>query len=131
MVQRLVQGGGVAACRDEAKALVEAHPTFRFDRYRGICSAYIVDTVRIVLHHYFLTDSIRACITETVNRGGDADTAGALAGMLAGATYGAASLPDAWLRRLDPAVTAEIADQVPGLLLLSRPEPGQASGAPP
>lgn len=121
MVQRLVEGGGIAACREEARALVAAHPAFRFERYRGPCSAYIVDTVRTVLHHYFLTDSIRSCITETVNRGGDADTAGALAGMLAGATYGAATLPDAWLRRLDPAVTAEIADQVPALLALAWP----------
>ncbi|MFO1154096.1 MAG: ADP-ribosyl-[dinitrogen reductase] hydrolase [Rhodospirillales bacterium] len=116
MTQRLVLGGGVTACREEAKSLVAAYPNFRFERYRGPCSAYIVDTVRVVLKNYFLTDSIRSCVTETVNVGGDADTAGALAGMLAGATYGAASLPEGWLRRLDPAVSQEIAAQVPKLL---------------
>jgi ADP-ribosyl-[dinitrogen reductase] hydrolase len=119
MVQRLVLGGGVTACREEAKALTAAHPGFRFERYRGPCSAYIVDTVRTVLKNYFLTDSIRTCVTETVNMGGDADTAGALAGMLAGATYGAATLPDGWLRRLDPAVGEEIAAQVPQLLAIA------------
>lgn len=120
-VQRLVLGGGITAAREEATALVAAHPAFRFERFRGPCSAYIVDTVRTVLHHYFLTDGVRTCVTGTVNQGGDADTAGALAGMLAGATYGAATLPGAWLRRLDPAVAAEIAAQVPGLLALGLP----------
>lgn len=119
MVQRLIEGGGVAAARDEAKALIAAHPEFRFERFRGPSSAYIVDTVRTVLQRYFLTDSVRACIIETVNMGGDADTAGALAGMLAGATYGASSLPSAWLSRLDGEVRAEIADQTPRLLALS------------
>ena len=69
--------------------------------------------------NYFLTDSIRTCVTETVNMGGDADTAGALAGMLAGATYGAATLPDGWLLRLDPAIGKEIAAQIPQLLAIA------------
>ena len=89
MVQRLVKGGGVSDCREEAQALIATHPQFRFDRYNGLCTAYIVDTIRTVLHFYFLTDSVRTCVIETVNVGGDADTAGALAGMLSGATYGA------------------------------------------
>lgn len=119
MVQRLVIGGGIAACREEAKTLVADHPQFRFERFRGPCSAYIVDTIRTVLKHYFLTDSVRTCITETVNMGGDADTAGAIAGMLAGATYGASTLPDAWLKRLDREVVEEITGQVAPLLELS------------
>ncbi len=116
MVQALIRGGGVPAARREAQQMVERHPSFRFDRYRGQCSAYIVDTVRTVLHCYFLTDSVRACITETVNLGGDADTAGALAGMLAGATYGAKSIPRAWVGRLDREVREEIKQQGAGLL---------------
>jgi ADP-ribosyl-[dinitrogen reductase] hydrolase len=118
MVQRLVKGGGIAACREEAKRLVAEAPAFRFDRYNHISSAFIVDTVRTVLHFYFRTDSVRSCITETVNTGGDADTTGALAGMLAGATYGAKQLPKPWLDRLDAAVAAEIRVQVPALLRL-------------
>lgn len=119
MVQRLVFGGGILDCREEARALIAKHPQFRFDRYRGPCSAFIVDTVRTVLHHYFLADSVRSCIGETVNEGGDADTAGALAGMLAGATYGASTIPQAWLDRLDKAVVAEIRSQVPALLAIA------------
>lgn len=119
MVQHLVLGGGVVACREEAKALVAAHPQFRFERFRGPCTAYIVDTVRTVLQQYFLTDSVRSCLIETVNYGGDADTTGALAGMLAGATYGASTIPQAWLDRLDPAVAGEIRAQVPALLKIA------------
>lgn len=119
MVQRLVAGGAMKDCREEAHALVRRHPQFRFDRDAGHCSAFIVDTVRTVLHVYFLTDSVRACVIETVNMGGDADTAGALAGMLAGATYGAAAIPPAWLRSLDRAVAAEIRRQVPALLQIA------------
>ena len=59
---------------------------------------------------------MRACIVQTVNMGGDADSAGALSGMLAGATYGAASIPKPWLKRLDPAVAAEIRRQTTALL---------------
>jgi ADP-ribosyl-[dinitrogen reductase] hydrolase len=116
MVQRLVRGGGVNDCRQEAQALIERHPQFRFDRFNGLCTAYVVDTVRTVLHFYFLTDSVRSCVIETVNVGGDADTAGALAGMLSGATYGAKSIPRPWLRTLDRAVSREILRQVPALL---------------
>lgn len=135
MVQRLILGGGIADCRDEAKRLIAAHPAFRFERYNNVCSAYVVDTVRTVLHYYFLTDSVRACLVETVNAGGDADTAGALAGMLSGATYGAAAIPGAWLDRLDPATAAEIRAQVPALLRIGgtttdRPPPSTVSPRP-
>lgn len=119
MVQVLIDGGRVIDVREQARNLVAAHPPFRFDRYNSHCSAYIVDTVRTVLHYYFLTDSFRNCVVETVNIGGDADTAGALAGMLAGATYGVEAIPDAWLKRLDKAVAAEIHEQTAALLALS------------
>jgi ADP-ribosyl-[dinitrogen reductase] hydrolase len=119
MVQRLLAGGGMPECRAEAKALIAQHPQFRFDRYNGVCSAFIVDTVRTVLHFYFLSDSVRSCIITTVNNGGDADTAGALAGMLAAATYGASEIPKPWLDRLDPVVVKEIRAQVASLLRLA------------
>ena len=108
-----------ATAREEAQALIELGPQFRFDRYNGLCTAYVVDTIRTVLHFYFLTDSVRSCVIETVNVGGDADTAGALAGMLSGATYGAKSIPVSWLRVLDKTVVAEIKEQVPELLRIS------------
>lgn len=112
-------GGGREGVRAVADALAVAHPQFRFVNYRGPSSAYIVDTACTVFHHYFTTGSFRDCLTATINMGGDADTTGALAGMLAGATYGVHDIPREWLLRLDPQVTAIIREQVDGLLALS------------
>ena len=50
---------------------------------------------------------------------GDADTTGALAGMLAGAAYGAAAIPRDWIEQLDRDVTREIDRQVALLFALS------------
>lgn len=119
MVHALLAGGGVKAVRREANMLIERHKTFRFVPYRGLSTAYIVDTIQTVLHHYFRTDDFRDCLIGVVNQGGDADTAGAIAGMLAGATYGVSDIPAPWLKRLDLAATREIRRQVPALLALS------------
>lgn len=116
MVHALVGSGDVTAAGDVVRALIREHPELAFRSYRGPCTADIVDLVRTVLHHYFEAQSFRDCIIATINAGGEADTAGALAGMLAGATFGAASIPKEWLRRLDPVVADEIRAQVPALL---------------
>lgn len=119
MTQILLSGGGVKACRPVATRLVETHRQFRFEPYPGRASGYIVDTVQTVLHHFFHTDNFESCVVETVNCGEDADTTGALAGMLAGALYGAEAIPSRWLERLDYHVVKEIEYQVAGLLRLA------------
>ncbi|WP_413206334.1 ADP-ribosyl-[dinitrogen reductase] hydrolase [Rhodospirillum sp. A1_3_36] len=119
MVHMLIAGAGMKACREEANRLVEQHKTFRFEPYKGQSSAYIVDTVQTVLHYYFVTDSFKSCVIQTVNQGGDADTTGALVGMLAGATYGVHAIPYGWLTRLDTKVEREIRRQVDDLLAQS------------
>ncbi|HYH19821.1 MAG TPA: ADP-ribosyl-[dinitrogen reductase] hydrolase [Azospirillum sp.] len=116
MVRRLLLGGGVKDVREESNALVAAHRAFKFQPYRGLSTAYIVDTIQTVFHYYFQTDTVESCIVETVNQGGDADTTGAIAGMLAGATYGVEAIPPRWLKKLDPKVHDEIRAQVDGLL---------------
>jgi ADP-ribosyl-[dinitrogen reductase] hydrolase len=68
----------------------------------------VVETVQTVLHHLFTTADFEACLVGTVNRGDDADTTGAIAGMLAGAYYGPEGLPRRWLRRLDRRLVAEL-----------------------
>jgi ADP-ribosyl-[dinitrogen reductase] hydrolase len=122
MLHALLAGEGRASARAIADELVETHRSFRFAPYRGQSSAYVVDTMQTVLHYYFATESFSDCVIATVNQGGDADTTGALAAMLAGATYGAASIPKRWLDRLDRAVVTAIRDQVPRLLRLSSPD---------
>jgi ADP-ribosyl-[dinitrogen reductase] hydrolase len=119
IVHALLAGGGVKDCRDHVNALIATHKAFRFSPYHGNASAYIVDTIQTVLHFYFRTDSFRSCLIEVVNQGGDADTTGAIAGMIAGATYGLSSIPPAWLQKLDDKVAGEIRNQVPALLALA------------
>ena len=85
-----------------------AHPQLRFEPYDGLASGYVAETLRTVLHFFFTTRSFEECVVGVVNRGGDADTTGAIAGAIAGAWYGSAELPRRWMRRLDRALVAEI-----------------------
>ena len=124
MVQALLQGGGVKAVRALSNALIDKHHNFRFVPFHSTSSPYIVDTIQTVLHCYFRTDNFRSCLVEVVNHGGDADTTGAIAGMLAGATYGYANIPEEWLKKLDPKITAEIRTQVPALLAIAKAREG-------
>ena len=119
MVRHLIRGGDIPACHAEAAALVRTHPQFRFDPYPGRASGYIVNTVQTVLHSFFLHDDFERCLIATVNRGDDADTTGALAGMLAGARCGAARLPTRWLDRLDRGIVRRIVQQTAALLALA------------
>lgn len=116
MVHALLAGQGVKECRKLADALVEAHPKFKFTPYPGRASGYIVDTMQTVLHHFFYTDNFEDCVVDTVNRGEDADTTGAIVGMLAGALYGVDAIPTRWLERLDVSIKAEIEHQTGKLL---------------
>ena len=126
MVREMLTGTGAEGARLEADLLAERHKPFRFANYRGPSSAYIVDTACTVLHHYFTTGTYRDCLVAVVNQGGDADTTGALAGMLAGATYGVDAIPREWLFRLDAGVASAIRQQTEGLLALSGITPAYA-----
>jgi ADP-ribosyl-[dinitrogen reductase] hydrolase len=116
MVQHLVCGGSPEDCRPLVGALVETHPEFCFDPYPGRASGYIVDTVQTVLHFFLGTDCFAACLVGVVNQGDDADTTGALAGMLAGAAYGVSAIPVRWLKSLDIEVVRHIERQTDALL---------------
>ncbi len=119
MMHALLSGRGKRAAHEIADAVIDRQHDFRFEPYGGRSSAYVVDTMRTVLHFYFGTESFADCVIQTVNQGGDADTAGALAAMLAGATYGFAAIPADWLAKLDRTVAAEIRAQVPKLLAIA------------
>jgi ADP-ribosyl-[dinitrogen reductase] hydrolase len=119
ITQQLVCGGSRAEVRESIEKFVAQQPVFRFAPWPGHTSGYIVDTVQTVLDAFSSTTSFEDCVVRAVNRGGDADTAGALAGQLAGACYGATAIPRRWLRRLDPTVHSAIHDQTPGLLALA------------
>jgi ADP-ribosyl-[dinitrogen reductase] hydrolase len=108
MVHVLLAGQGKDACRMLVDNLVTEYPKFRFTPYPGRASGYIVDTIQTVMHHFFSTDNFEDCLVATVNCGEDADTTGAIVGMLAGALYGVSAIPQRWLNELDISVKAEI-----------------------
>jgi ADP-ribosyl-[dinitrogen reductase] hydrolase len=86
-----------------AHPLAARHPEFRFRAVRQSRnpSGYVADTLQAVFQSFFDTDDFRDCLIDVVNRGGDADTTGAIAGMLAGATYGLEQIPPPWLNALE------------------------------
>ncbi len=103
MVHDLLDGHDpVAIEQRRALELVREQPVFAYDHKRQENpSGFVVDTMQAVLQAFFATESFEDCLVDVVNRGGDADTTGAIAGMLAGARYGMAGIPKRWLRALD------------------------------
>ncbi len=108
MVQAALVGGNRFALHAQTRELVTRYPTFKFNDYQGRASGYVVETLQTVFHFLFATGSFEECLVGVVNQGGDADTTGAIAGMVAGALYGEAAVPSAWVKRLDPAVRSEV-----------------------
>ena len=119
MTRTMVKGGGVLDCREIVNALLRDYPKFQFEPYPGRASGYILDTMQTVLHFFFEADSFENLVVDTVNRGEDADTTGAIAGMLGGARYGASAIPKRWINKLESKVVSEIHQQVDELLGLS------------
>jgi len=98
---------------------VAAHRVFSHDPYPGRASGYVVDTVQTVLHSLSVGADFEQAVITAVNQGDDADTTGALVGMLAGAECGAAALPARWLQRLQPDTVRAITQQTRDLLALA------------
>lgn len=119
MVQQGILGTDRHKLHETTRELIAAYPRFRFNDYRGHASAYVVETLQTVFHYLFSTASFEECLIGVVNQGGDADTTGAIAGMVAGAFYGLDAIPLRWLKRLNKEVRAEVEDQVTRLVKLS------------
>jgi ADP-ribosyl-[dinitrogen reductase] hydrolase len=76
---------------------------------QGTVLAVLDASVRAFLDH----PDFASGLLSLVNQGGDSDVAGAAYGQLAGAYYGAAALPAAWLSTLsDVESLSAIADQL-------------------
>lgn len=120
MVQDFLAGrDALEVERQRAAELVSRHPVFAYGRKR--CenpSGFIVETMQAVFQSLFATASFEECLIDVVNRGGDADTTGAIAGMLAGARYGLQAIPERWLNALDAATRWQCEDQARKLIAL-------------
>lgn len=120
LLRALLAGAGARTVQALCEDFAARHRAFRFRPYRGRASAYVVDTVQTVLHHFLAHEDFEAALVATVNQGEDADTTGALVGMLAGARCGAQALPRRWLRQLAPAVVHAVTEQASALVALAR-----------
>lgn len=60
-------------------------------------SGYVVTTLQAGLYHGLTADTIEEAIINAVMMGGDTDTIGAVTGAVAGARFGASTLPERWL----------------------------------
>ncbi len=110
-----------ALLHHHAHPLAALHPEFSFRGVKqvGNPSGYVAETMQAVFQALFDTDSFEDCLVDVVNRGGDADTTGAIAGMLAGAHYGLEALPERWLVKLEPLVARTCGEQALALLRLA------------
>ena len=123
MVHDLMAGRAVSEVQHErADELVSRYPVFAYGKKRvENPSGYIVDTIQAVFQAFFSTASFEECLLDVVNRGGDADTTGAIAGMLAGACYGKEAIPARWLRSLEEETRLACEQQADALLQMPRP----------
>jgi ADP-ribosyl-[dinitrogen reductase] hydrolase len=99
---------------------LETYP--QFDYRKKVCqnpSAFIVETLQAVFQSFFNTTSFEECLIDIVNRGGDADTTGAIAGMIAGAFYGKKAIPIKWLDKLNPDISQQCEEQAIRIMQLN------------
>ncbi len=122
MVQDALRGASKNdLLHDHAHPLAARHPEFRFRAVKPARnpSGYVAHTLQAVFQSFFDTDDFPDCLIDVVNRGGDADTTGAIAGMLAGALYGLEAIPLPWLKTLDTVTRLACDDQAGKLIRLA------------
>ena len=117
-VQDVLRGASLRELyRRRIRLFVAAHPEFAFrPRRRDNPSGWVLETMQAVLQALLDNGDFQSCLIDVVNRGGDADTTGAIAGMLAGALYGPDALPARWVGVLDADVRAACVRQARALV---------------
>jgi ADP-ribosyl-[dinitrogen reductase] hydrolase len=103
MIQAGIDGTGIRGVMAQANQLARQFPQFCFrGKLAENPSGYIIDTMRTVLQAIDVNDNFEAALVDVVNRGGDADTTGAIAGTIMGALAGEEALPAYWIKALNP-----------------------------
>ncbi|QGU33179.1 ADP-ribosyl-[dinitrogen reductase] hydrolase [Thermochromatium tepidum] len=106
--------------RTEIQPFIQLHPYCALRPHRrDNPSGWVVETLQAVLQALLDTSDFEECLIDVVNRGGDADTTGAIAGMLAGALYGLDAIPRGWQQALDPRIATSCRGQAQALLALA------------
>jgi ADP-ribosyl-[dinitrogen reductase] hydrolase len=118
LIHAALRGSAWLELKAIAQTLAAEYPQYVWNKTRQQenPSGYVVETLIAVLQAFFSTDSFESCLIDVVNRGGDADTTGAIAGMIAGAWYGAAAIPRCWQEALNPLITQRCKKQAEKLM---------------
>jgi len=121
MLHIALRGGAREALAAEAVALEANNPEYAWSRAGRIRreenpSGYVAHTLAAVFQAFFSTSSFESCLVDIVNRGGDADTTGAIAGALAGAWYGEKEIPSRWKSALDKTIARRCEEQAECLI---------------
>ena len=118
LLHTALRGGTWGEMHATATALELLHPEYawRTARRQENPSGYVAHTLQAVFQAFFATNSFEACLIDVVNRGGDADTTGAIAGALAGAWYGEHSIPPRWKNALDNTTAYRCTEQAERLV---------------
>lgn len=119
LIHMILQGASKMQLRREVDGFVTRFPSFCFVPYRGLATGYVVDTLQTVFHWFFTGRNFEECLVGTVNQGADADTTGAICGMLAGAYYGMEDIPKRWLKKIDPKLLRELEEHADRLVMAS------------
>lgn len=120
LVQRALMGCPMSELNELSQAFADNHGQYRFDSKKiDNPGGFIVETLQAVLQSFYSTHDFESCLIDVVNRGGDADTTGAIAGMLAGAYYGRDSIPERWLNQLDQNIMDLCSTQAEDLLAIA------------
>jgi ADP-ribosyl-[dinitrogen reductase] hydrolase len=120
MIQCALRGGTLADIEVLAWSLAENYPLFNYAcSRRENPSGFIVETLQAVFQSLFDHSSFEEAMIDVVNRGGDADTTGAILGMVAGALYGLSAIPSQWQDSLEQGVYKECLSQAEMLLKMS------------
>ncbi len=130
MIQRALAGQTKSELRNGPVAsLLHAFPVYGFRSHRHENpTGYIVETLQAVFQSFFDTANFKECLIDVVNRGGDSDTTGAIAGMIAGSYYGLAALPDEWVNVLDQGIRSACESQADALIRLGLSQENSMSG---
>lgn len=118
MMRLLLSGGEKLDALEIGNRLIRENPKYSYSNYKGECSGYIVDTFKTVMNYFAEGTDFEDTMVMVVNQGGDADTNGAIAGMMAGALYGLDAIPSKWTKKLDSDVIKAIKVQTEKLLSL-------------
>jgi ADP-ribosyl-[dinitrogen reductase] hydrolase len=118
MIQNALSGGAWRDLKTQAITLANDHPEYAWNtaRRQENPSAYVVHTLQAVFQAFFSNNSFESCLIDVVNRGGDADTTGAITGALAGAWYGEEDIPPRWKYVLDKSIAHRCGQQAEQLL---------------